>query len=70
MHLRLAAVRSLPWLYDVIDGGWRKPLILLVRHCMVALALFAVYSVVFAAYLALRLWRYALDRKDEAASAA
>ena len=52
------AIRKVPWLfyalavvavavlfagvYDVIDGGWWKPLILLVRRCMVALALFTV----------------------------
>lgn len=51
-------LRKAPWLFyaaavaavvvmiagfaGVIDGGWWKPLILLVRRCMVALALFAV----------------------------
>lgn len=52
------AIRKVPWLfyalavvavavlfagiYDVIGGGWWKPLVLLVRRCMVALALFTV----------------------------
>lgn len=51
-------IRKVPWLfyglavvavivlaagvYNVIEGGWWKPLILLVRRCMVALALFTV----------------------------
>lgn len=51
-------LRKVPWLFygvaiaavaimiagfaGMIDGGWWKPLILLVRRCMVALALFAV----------------------------